>query len=285
MDVRDIGNLLAVFADPNDDFALLSVLRSPLVGLSMDSIVLLAQQKPVIVALESFEPPSTGDQEALSGFLDWFADMLSYADRLSAWEVLAEVFQRSSYWESLARRRNGRQRVANVRKLFALASSLADMGPREFAEYLRTIREIRSKEGDAAIRDESEQAVTIITVHKSKGLEWPVVIVADNDRDPNKGVKANIYDLETDPRVKMAVAKLGTKSSGYFDLLAEGHKLRDAEEEWRVMYVALTRARDRLCVCVHPTGAGNTFAAELAKRVGYKTGVVPPGIRVRGRDV
>lgn len=281
MEVRDLGNLLTALTEPSNDYALLCVLRSPLVGLTADSIICLGNQKPVLENLSSSFLANPEDHEKLSDFLDWFTDLLAYADRIPAWEVLAKAFERSCYWENLLRKRQGEQRLANVRKLFSIAASMPDVGARGFAQHLRSIRELNILEGDAAIRDENEQVVTIITVHKSKGLEWPVVVVAQTDHQPKGRATSSTYAIEIDPRSGMAVACLGTKRSGYFDLIADRRREREKEEEWRVMYVALTRAQKRLCIAIQPTGTGQSFGGLLAKTVGYKPGAPPPGIRVR----
>ncbi|HMS55205.1 MAG TPA: UvrD-helicase domain-containing protein [Fimbriimonadaceae bacterium] len=281
MEVRDLGNLLTALTDPSNDYALLCVLRSPLVGLTADSVISLANQKPILESLGSAFLANPEDHERLSFFLDWFVDLLGYADRIPAWEVLATAFERSRYWENLLRKRQGEQRLANVRKLFSIAATMPDVGARGFAQHLRSIRELNILEGDAAIRDENEQVVTIITVHKSKGLEWPVVVVTQTDHQPRGKSSSSLYAFEIDPRTGMAVACLGTKRSGYFDLIADRRREREKAEEWRVMYVALTRAKERLCLAIHPTGTGQTFGGLLAKTVGYKPGAPPPGIRIR----
>jgi len=127
---EDLANTLVALADPYDDFALLACLRSPMANLSLDSIVALGAAKPVIEALEGFEPLVEEDVPKLAAFKSWFLPLKGYADRLSAWEVLSDVYANSSYLQSLARKRNAYQVLANVRKLLMLAAEEPELGPR-----------------------------------------------------------------------------------------------------------------------------------------------------------
>ena len=97
-------------------------------------------------------------------------------------EAISEAYAHSPFLENMAARRNGRQRVANARKLLTLAAKQPELGPREYAEQVREIQRIRHREGDASADDEKDDLVSIMTVHKAKGLEWPVVVVAETHK-------------------------------------------------------------------------------------------------------
>jgi len=270
LEIRDLANTLRALGDPFDDFARLAMLRSPVVGLSLDAIALLSKQRPVVEALGSFESPVEEDRAKLARFLEWFTPLRGFADRLSAWEVLSELFAVSGYLPSLAHRRNAPQLLANVRKLLRLAAEEPELGPLEYAERIREIQRLKHREGDAPAEDEKADLITIMTIHKAKGLEWPVVIVPEM----HKAIGRRSKDVEVDPRLRLAVTKFGKRPSIYYTWLSELRIARETEEELRLLYVAFTRARERLCVVAHGAAKPDTPAKRIAGIIGL--GKTPP---------
>ncbi|MEZ0324450.1 MAG: UvrD-helicase domain-containing protein [Fimbriimonas sp.] len=277
LEVRDLANALRAVADPYDDFSLLACLRSPVVGLSLDSIILLGKEPRVVERLEEFEPPVPDDRARLMAFLSWYLPLKGIGDRLSAWEVLSDIYAHSYYLQALARRPDGDQQLANVRKLLALAAQEPELGPLEYAERIREIQDIRHREGDAPAGDENEKVVTLMTIHKSKGLEFPVVVVPQTDRR----LEGRTKDLAIDSRVGLVATKFGKVPAMMHRYLSELKKLREEEEELRVLYVALTRAKTRLCVCLYPTRGHKTISKIISDAVGQ---VPPPGVIVREQE-
>jgi ATP-dependent helicase/nuclease subunit A len=276
LEIRDLANTLRALGDPFDDFALLAMLRSPVVGLSLDAIALLARSRPVVEALETFESPVPEDAAKLKRFLEWYTPLRGFADRLSAWEVLSELFAISDYLPALARRRNAGQLLANVRKLLRLAAEESELGPLEYAERIREIQRLKHREGDAPAEDEKAELITIMTIHKAKGLEWPVVIVPQM----HKAIGRRTNEVEIDPKLRLAITKFGKRPSVFHTWLAEQRNERERAEELRLLYVALTRAEKRLCVVAHGSAKPDTLAKRVAGAIGLgKT--VPGGFQVR----
>lgn len=265
LEIRDLANALRAVADPYDDFALLSTLRSPFGGLSIDAVFRLAAQRPVGESLAAAKLPNAEDQAKLERFLAWYLPLRGIADRLAAWEVIAELFAQTGYLEALARRRDGIPQVANVRKLLSLATQSPELGPLEYAELIREIRELRHKEGDAPT--EEGDVVTIMNIHKAKGLEFPVVVLPQTFDTLFK----RSGDLEVDPRLPMVVAAYRKGPKPVFHAwLAKRRQDREQQEELRVLYVGMTRAEKRLCLV---TGGGitrNCAARILGDRLGWK---------------
>lgn len=277
LEIRDLANALVALADPYNDFALLATLRSPFCGLSLDSVALLAKAPPVIETLSAFVPPVEEDAAKISHFLAWFSPISRYADRLPAWEVLSEVFAVSGYLEALARRRNADQLLANVRKLLSLASQEPELGPAEYAQRIREIQNLRHREGDAPAEDDRADMVTIMTIHKAKGLEFEVVIVPET----HYSIEPGRQTLEIEPRLSMVVPKFGKVVSPYHAWVADQRKERQTDEEFRVLYVALTRAKKRLCVVAHPKAKkARSFARVVAKTIGLDSRI-PNGLVIR----
>lgn len=274
LEVRDLANALRAVADPYDDFALLATLRSPMVGMTLDSIALLGLRAPVVESLESFEPPLAEDLPRLKSFLEWYGPFRKFADRLSAWEVLSELFAQSEYLPALARRAKGDQMLANVRKLLTLAAEEPELGPLEFAERIREIQDLRHKEGDAPADDEDADLVKVMTIHKAKGLEWPVVVLPQTD----KRLSGRMRDVVVDPSTGMVATKFSKGQAMAHKYLTEKRKRQDDEEEKRVLYVALTRAQKRLCICLTPATSTPTVSKLIESVIDPAQ---MPGIRIR----
>jgi len=273
LEVRDLANALRAVADPNDDFSLLACLRSPMAGVSMDTVVMLGREPGVVERIKEFVPPVEEDAAKLRTFLAWFDPLRAHADRLAAWEVLSEVFAKSDYLATIARREGGEQILANARKLLSLATQEPDLGPLEYAERIREVQELRHKEGDAPADEEDADVVTIMTVHKSKGLEFPVVVLPQTD----KRMTSIARDVVVEPRLGLVATKFTKGQCLMHKRLTAMKKERDEQEELRVLYVALTRAQQRLCVCLYPPRRDKT----ASKLLGEILGDDPPGIKVR----
>ncbi len=275
LEVRDMANVLAALADPADDFSMLAVLNSPLAGLTFDSIVLLAQRKPVFAALADWESPVAADREKIERFRGWFEPLARFADRMSAWELLGSVLARSPYFETVARRPRGVQTLANVRKLLAIAASMPEADARSFALRLREIRELRHHEGDAPAHEGEGNQVTLMTLHKAKGLEFEVVVVPET-----LSKERPMGELEIDKAHGLVTAKFEAGGSMFHQFNTELRKARDREEELRLLYVGLTRARRRLCLVVHPGGRNTTLGGLVPEAMDWVEGV-PATVKTR----
>ncbi|MBI1755806.1 MAG: UvrD-helicase domain-containing protein [Fimbriimonas ginsengisoli] len=242
LEVRDLANALRALADPTDDFALLASLRGPFARLSMDSLAMLAQRRPMGDALETFEPPIEDDRGRLDAFRRWFLPLRAQADRLPAWEVLARILAESGVLEAFATRPSGRRAIANARKLLLLATELPEEGAYAFARRIREIQELGHREGDAPSQEQSD-LVTIMTIHKAKGLEFEAVVVTDLGEAPG----AN-KEVAVDPETGLFTASFAKTRSTFEQVLRHRANEREDREELRLAYVAMTRAKTRLCL-------------------------------------
>ncbi len=274
LEVRDVANALQALVDPTDDFALVCLLRSPFVGLSFNAITLLSQEQPILPHLDQLSDLDEGDQAKVRAFLDWFEEMQRLVFRLTASETLAHLFQKTSYLAKLATLPKGDQLIANVRKLQLLACAAEEIGPAEFAEQIREIQVMRHDEENANLEDDLSDALRIMTVHQSKGLEFDVVIVPETTAPPRK----KTFEVIFDPRIGLAGAN-AEGNSRYVKWLVERRNKLEEDEGWRLMYVALTRAKTRLCVVVDVKSPAS-YAYALAKAGGYPKSVLG-GIVVR----
>jgi len=255
-EVRDLTNLLRALSDPEDDLALAAVLRSPFVGLSMDalmSLTLHAEQAdlPLRLCLQADLALEDADRARLEAFLAWFEPLCLCVGEWSVGTLLARALEASQYESRLlAHGEAGKQAVANVRKLLAMALEQPTVAPREFAAQLELTSRLEQREGNAPTYEESANVVRFYTVHAAKGLEFPVVFVVDTayslrprevglEVDADKGVVA----LQVvRPDVPTPYEPLPLKV-----LRVQADK-REEAEGLRKLYVAFTRARDYLIV-------------------------------------
>jgi len=144
----------------------------------------------------------------------------------------------------------GRQAVANLRKLTDLARSFEQTGEfslREFIGYLRDLVLSEPREGLASVHEEAADVVRLLTVHKAKGLEWPIVVVPDLTRKPGGGRGPDVRvsaGLGPIPRMELPDGKRTWGAIGR--MVDEQAGAREVAERRRLLYVALTRARDML---------------------------------------
>jgi ATP-dependent helicase/nuclease subunit A len=255
-EVRDLTNLLRALCDPEDDLALAAVLRSPFVGLSIDalmSLTLHAEQAdlPLRLCLQADLALEDADRARLEAFLAWFEPLCLCVGEWSVGALLARALEASQYESRLlAQGEAGKQAVANVRKLLAIALEQPTVAPRDFAAQLELTSRLEQREGNAPTYEESANVVRFYTVHAAKGLEFPVVFVVDTayrerprevglEVDADKGI---VVLQVVRPDVPTPYEPLPLK------VLRVQTDARDEAEGLRKLYVALTRARDYLIV-------------------------------------
>ena len=257
IEVADLLNLLRLLDNPLQDVPLLAVLRSPFVGLSADELVAvrLAQRDGSLwFALNRSQKPAAGSQEnvwrKVQVFLEQFRRWRELIRHSSLTHCLETALTETHYEALLLAGERGKERAANVRRLVDLARRFDPFQREGLFRFLRFIAE----QEDAGVRHEpagviSENAVRLVTIHSSKGLEFPVVALA------GLGAKFNARDLSADillddvlglcPKVLPPESRRRYPSAAHW-LAAQREKRALLGEEMRLLYVALTRARDTL---------------------------------------
>lgn len=256
-EVLDILNLLKTLVDPWNEPALLGFLRSPMVGLSDESIFRLARPRGLATAFQSgIEPDGFTQQEEWRRARAMFEDLRGQMLRPLP-ELLRRVLETTGYEAILLDQYLGLQKASNVRKLVDLADGFTRARPatvRAFTAYLDDVRGQAVREGEAPMQPEGAGAVTIMTVHKSKGLEFPIVFVPDVSLAPRGANEAGV-PLHRDLGIAVKVSRDDGERAA--PALGEAVRRRCAEEETaehaRLLYVAMTRARDYLALSGAPT--------------------------------
>jgi ATP-dependent helicase/nuclease subunit A len=257
-EVWDLLNLLRALHNPADDLALAVALRSPLFGLSDDALYALRLARdesehtlPLWDALMVADPPFFPPDDRPARDFAWaiLAELHDLAGRVPIADLLTRALNLTGYPATLTGLADGARRRGNVEKLLALARESGRISLGAFNAYARelTAREVR--EGEAAV--EVEGAVTLMSVHASKGLEFPIVMLADTSWERSRR-SVDIFTL--DPEIG-AACKLPTDDpeieepeSFAWQWAATLAERRDRAERRRLLYVGATRAQDLLIV-------------------------------------
>jgi ATP-dependent helicase/nuclease subunit A len=266
--VLDMVAYLRALANPRDEEPLYGVLASPLVGLSLDGLVILAAAarrrggdpwRVLRDGADAWEGIGAADAERLSGFVRWFAGERARAARAGIDELIDRALTLTGYDLTMLALPGGRRRLANVRKLMRLGRDHeAAHGPdlRGFLALLadreagRGVGGAENREGEAPVEGEGLDAIRLMTIHRAKGLEFAVVCVADLGRSPRPpSAMLRVSGGAQGGRLGLRLARAGAGGrENALDYAAIGDQLRAAEEaeERRLFYVAMTRARERL---------------------------------------
>jgi ATP-dependent exoDNAse (exonuclease V) beta subunit len=268
--VRDGLAYLSVLANPRDEEALHAVLASPFAGVGADALVLAAragaQAGGAWAALKAAfagadagaaaAPPwvadlPEGDRAALGRLVGFLAAERLRAERLPAEVLLERAVAHTGYDLAVLGRPGGERRLANLRKLMRLAREFERAEGRDlraFLAFAATQDLAQAREGEAALESEGLEAVRLMTIHRAKGLEFPVVCVADLGRLGPGGAPPLLLGADgrrIGIRLRSLGAPQGVAALDHEALAAERARAED-EEERRLLYVAMTRARELL---------------------------------------
>src|SRR5262249_46299842 len=186
-EVRDLASALTVLDDPDDLLALVAVLRSPIVGVSDETLARLAltgQLRTRVVIDPATVLPSSlsrAERDGLERFAARFRELKLIADRLGPAACAQAIVDGSDLTAVLASTVDGEQRVANLMRLVERARQFEERGGdlRAFANWLRRAAAPggEAQAAQAQVADERDDVVRVMTVHQAKGLEFPVVFV------------------------------------------------------------------------------------------------------------
>jgi ATP-dependent exoDNAse (exonuclease V) beta subunit len=254
--VEDLRAWLAALANPLDELAVYSVLASPLAGLSLDAVALVGLHARRPGAWRTISEPREellgalpeADRRRLVAVAERLEGERRIAGRVALETLIDRAVTSTGYDKHLLALRGGTRRMANVRKLMRLAREFeAERGRdlRAFVDMLADREAILSREGEAPLEAEAIKAVRMMTVHRAKGLEFPVVCVCDlgkEGRDDEGSIR-----VSEDGRVGLRLAGLGgSVDSETLERLKQEGKRAGEEEERRIFYVAATRACEGL---------------------------------------
>ncbi|HEV8541701.1 MAG TPA: 3'-5' exonuclease, partial [Verrucomicrobiae bacterium] len=254
-EVLDLCNVLNILDNPLQDIPLAAVLRSPMVGLEANELALIrikSDRRPFWKALNHFFESKIECSAAskIELFLNRYHRWRDGRRCSSLAQRLEQILTETGYTDWLLRQSRGRERYANVGQLLRVARHFDESRGESLYLFLRHIEEIQESFGDiepAALVEEN--AVRLMTVHQSKGLEFPIVAVADlgkqfNFTDQISQIllheKYGLCSMIKPPQTGQRYPSLPLWAA------RRGERLEAIGEEMRILYVALTRAQNHL---------------------------------------
>jgi ATP-dependent helicase/nuclease subunit A len=269
-EVQSLVTVLSAVENPHDEVAVVGALRSPFFGLSDEEILLHWEG---VQSLDYTRMNGKGPARRAFAVLRTLRD---HRNRERLGPFLSRLFEATGVLPVLYMRPHGEQRVANLLKISTMASRLEGSGPVTFKRFVRWVAdqgERGATEGESPIREAGEDFVTVLTIHKAKGLEFPVVFIPGLWSEGKRDVDYLIADRgRRDLQICLSKG-LGLATAGW-EAAAERESRVIEAERVRLLYVAMTRARDRLvmpCMFGVETGARDRDSAGGSESAGAKT--------------
>lgn len=262
IEIDTIISLLKIIDNPLQDIPLITVLRSPIGGFTDNDLIeirLLDRENNFYYAVLEAQKEDNKEQigEKLFNKVNDFMSMLNrfkqYEKENALDELIWKIYSETGYYHYVRLMPNGKLRQANLRKLFEKAKDYEKISFKGLFNFITFIEKVASKKSSnmsaAKIIGENEDVVRLMSIHKSKGLEFPVVFVC------NVGKKFNEQDLREkitlDQDMGMGVNFVGDGIE-YSTLTKSAINIKGKKEmlseEMRILYVALTRAKEKLVV-------------------------------------
>ncbi|MCR4999078.1 MAG: helicase-exonuclease AddAB subunit AddA [Lachnospiraceae bacterium] len=270
MEVEVVLSFLQILDNPRQDIPMASVLRSPMVGLSDDDLAQIRQAYPdVVFAQGAFAYGEEHREEAhWARFFELYEDLRDRTADTPIHRLIQILYEKSGYLRYVSALPAGETRRGNLLKLVDIAiayEATSYQGLFHFVNYIQKLKKYEVDYGEADLISEEDNAVRVMTIHKSKGLEFPVVFLSGATKGFNtsdmKGdvllqneLGIGLSRINPDKRVK--------EKTLYRNVMANRIQLDTLGEELRVLYVALTRAREKLII----TGMLDTSALEKVEQ-------------------
>lgn len=292
IEVKTVLSLLNIIDNPRQDIPLLAVLRSPIGGFNAAELAEIRVHLPegsfyeaaVRVAGKGDNPVGKKLQEFFRKLEGW----RTVARRRGTKELLWNLFEDTGYYDYAGAMPGGKQRQANLRLLETWAARYENSsftGLFHFLRFVERMQENGWEMGTAAVTAENDDAVRVVSIHRSKGLEFPLVFVAGLGRMFNfadlrgkvlvhrkLGIGLEFVDRDL-AMTYPTLAKMAVKNRIRREMLAE---------EMRLLYVAMTRAREKL-VLVGTVKNLNKSAGEWCRAASTGADTLPEAVLARAR--
>ena len=253
IEIQTIMSLLKIISNPDNDIALVTVLRSPIGKFTDNELIeirLENQNESFYNALLSSEKL----KEKIDNFLELVEDFRTKQEYLKLDELIWYIYEKTGYLNYVSLMKNGNLKVANLRMLFEKARDYEQgsfKGLYNFINFIDKVTKGNTDMGAPKLIGENENVIRIMSIHKSKGLEFPVVFLCGT------GNQFNMLDLNDNILIHSELG-LGPKYINYERRITYNTLAKEAikyqikkeikEEEMRLLYVALTRSREKLII-------------------------------------
>ncbi len=257
MEVAVMCSLLEILDNPRQDVPLIAVLRSPLAGFSPDRLALIRGRHP---EGDFYEALAAFGEEDCEEFLTRLADLRSLARDMSVHRLIWRIYNQWNVLGVFGAMSGGGRRRENLVALYEHAKSFESAGYKGLFAFVTHLRRLlESGEQPVTATGASSGGVQIMSIHKSKGLEFPIVLLTD------LGKRFNRADLQTPvlvhPRLGLGPLYIDLDRRIRYPTIAReavsGLVSRESRsEEMRVLYVGMTRAKEKLILTASMPAAG-----------------------------
>lgn len=301
-EVADILTLLEFLDNRSDEISLAGVLRSPLFGISDETLLRMrlwnengdgkGKPAPLFTALVNFKLHKGVDDEQgklLAAANTILLDLLTVRNRLPLSQLIDRVVRATQFDAVCAAAEDGPQRLSNLDKLIAQARSFERRETRllrDFVEYIREFRRLETREAEAQL-EMGLDAVAILTIHKSKGLEFPIVLLPDLQRERNRRSSEFVYERNIGLGFNIPDWRGEKVSTAIKEDVSKRIGLREVFESIRKLYVGMTRAEDRLILsaATKPLKANDKPLRDSTTILGWLLKVLPTPENATGEEI
>lgn len=244
-EILDIINALKIISNPYDTISSIGFLRSPMIGLSDNCIYYLLKNKSenIYETIKNFQESriSKDDKQKLNDALDLLDYFYSIKDIKTITELTEEIIKKTLFIETALLKTKGGQSMANIYKFIDIVNTYELKNKNSLENFIDYIEEAKlANEPEANIGSEDSDVVKLLTIHKSKGLEFPVVIIPEMSKDSGGRFGNILFHKDYGLGIK------ASSSRGVYDEIKNILTIKDNEEKQRVLYVAMTRAKEML---------------------------------------
>lgn len=276
LEIKTIVNLLKLIDNKRQDIPLLSVLRSPIAGFDVKDLIEIrteTREKTFYEAILAYiEANENGLAKQLRAFLDRIDEWQECARYMPMEDFLWKLYLDSGYYYYVGAMPGGLQRQANLRLLLDRAGQFQQTSIKGLFRFIHFIDKLRASSGDMTVAKalgENENVVRIMSIHKSKGLEYPICIVAGLGQRFNMRGSNAAFLIHKDLGLGPKYTNPETRQT--FDTIAksaikQASRLEGLAEEMRILYVAMTRPKDRL-ILIGSVSSLESAVAKWANRI------------------
>ena len=275
LEIQTILSLLKVIDNPLNDIALVSTLRSYIGGFTDNELIkirLFNKSDYFYIALKNAQEKAEGELlKKVNRIFDFLDKCKKEQEYLSLEELIWNIYMDTGYYHYVSLMPDGNIKIANLKLLLERAKQYEEASLKGLFNFICYIEKIRNNSGDlesAKIIGENENVVRIMSIHKSKGLEFPIVFLCDT------GKKFNLKDLNEKLLMHHEIGfgpdLIDTEKGIEYHTLAKKAirlkaRIEAISEEMRVLYVALTRSREKLII----TGIDKNYKKSIQKKEMY----------------
>lgn len=272
IEIQTMVSLLKIIDNPIQDIPLVSVLRSPIGNFTDNELVEIRLTDKYCDFYHCMQKAKVNVNPELKHKIDNFLNQLkewrNEQEYLALDELIWKLYMETGYYHYVSLMPNGELRQANLRILFERAKQYETSSFKGLYQFIQFIEKLQLSSGDlgtAKIIGENDNVIRIMSIHKSKGLEFPVVFLSNSQK------QFNMQDIRNDSVLLHQELGIGAKYIDYnaqvqYDTLTREAvkrmlEIENLSEEMRVLYVALTRAKEKLFI----TGITKKFEEKMQK--------------------